>query len=108
MGHVVHHAIIITTFDEKRATRLHALAKETGAAVSEIITSNINDERTFLVSPDGSKMGWEEWERGNERRAVIVGALAKEDNHCEWVEVAYGHDYERAEVTRSAWTNPDH
>lgn len=108
MGYIKHHAIIVTAWDDAAIEAAHIAAEESGALVSPISASGTNGYRSFCVFPDGSKEGWEASMDGDTRREDIIRFLREQaegnDGHaCEWCEVSYGHDDERAAVTRSAW-----
>jgi len=108
MGHVQHHAIIVTTFDRKLADTALEHAKLLGCSVTPVIESNINSEWTFLVGPDGSKSGWRDDENGDERREKFKAWMEemrnKDGSHpLSWVEVAYSSDDQRAEVVADVW-----
>ncbi len=99
MGYMRHHAIVATTWDVVRARRVRDAAVETGASVTEIVGSAINGFYTFMVGTDGSKEGWDEDEKGDERRDAIVKIL-RDDGYFKWVEVQYGDDEGVTEVCR--------
>lgn len=110
MGYIKHHAIVVTSWDSQRIEAAHAKAVETCNAVSPIVDSGINGYRSFFVAPDGSKEGWEDSAEGDIGRGLFVGWLydrEREDEGCylEWAEIAYGSDYERARISRSAWSH---
>lgn len=98
MGHVTHHAIVVTTWDERRASEAHAVALGLGLTVTPGPTqSDVNGYRSFLVVPDGSKTGWDEDERGDQGRARFKDWLREQRDadggSCfEWVEVSFGRD----------------
>lgn len=99
MGHVAHHAIIVTGWDENLVERAHAIATETFDNVTPIAGSYVNGYRSFLVAPAGSKEGWTESDDGDDRREKFKAAMLEhpfvepgEDGPCAmiaWVEVHY-------------------
>ncbi len=108
MRHVVHHAIVVTSWSNELLTAAHAYATTTGAAVSPIVPSAVNKTQSFLVAPDGSKSGWDHSDIGDAQREAIVNWLREHryddgSSSLEWVEVEYGSDDARARVTRHEW-----
>lgn len=108
MGHVTHNAIIVTAYIEQDIRAAHEVAVGLGLSVTPVIVSNINNTRTFLVGPDGSKTGWDEDEAGDERRekfeAWMEGLRFDDGSHpLQWVEVAYSSDDQKAEVVADVW-----
>ena len=108
MGHVVHHAIVVTSWDATLIDAARKKAVTLGASVSPLIKSAVNDDYSFLIGPDGSKSGWDESDNGDaQRNAWVKWAHRKryEDGSSSlcWVEVAYGSDDRSALVTRSEW-----
>jgi hypothetical protein len=70
MGYSRHHAIVVTSWDEKHIELAHAKAREIfGDHVTEILPPATNGYRTFLIGPDGSKEWWPESDAGDKRRA---------------------------------------
>ena len=108
MGQIVHHAIIVTSCDDKAIEKAHDYAKEIGCAVTDIVDSGTNSYRSFLIAPDGSKSGWLSSQDGDDRRAAFVlwtAAQRHEDDSSplEWCEIAYGSDDRAAKVERHEW-----
>jgi hypothetical protein len=108
MGHIVHHAIVVTSWDDALIERAHAKAVRLGCYVSKVTETAINDFRSFLIAPDGSKSGWEDSDNGDaQRNAFVVWAKRQryEDGSSalEWVEIEYGTDNREAKVTRHEW-----
>lgn len=110
MGHVIHHAIIATTYDLTKAQELYRFCRDIGASVN-MVTSNINKYETVFIGPDGSKTGWADSDEGDKRRAAIkekLKAYAHEDgsNPFDWVELSYSSDDVHAEIVE-AGLGPD-
>lgn len=102
MGHVRHHAIVVTSWDERRIREAHKRAPNP----TQPVESTVNGYWTFLVAPDGSKSGWGESDTGDEERAKFKAWLREreqEDAGLEWVEVEYGLDDGAARVSDSRW-----
>lgn len=99
MGHVTHHAIIVTSWETKRLASARAEARKIFGkeAVTTVAESQCNGYSTFMIAPDGSKFGWNESDEGDMRRNAFIEHLKSYDyedgsSPLEWVEVAYGHD----------------
>lgn len=108
MGHVIHHAIVVTSFDKEKALAANAYATSLGCSVTPLIESNINGDWSFLIGPDGSKTGWQHSHDGDARRDGFI-AWAKGQRYEDgsspicWVEIAYGSDDRTARVERHEW-----
>ena len=104
MGHVVHHAIVVTGGVKDCAERAHDKAVALDLHPTSIVQSHTNGDYSFLIGPDGSKSGWPESEAGDERReafkAWCSSPMTKVWVH--WVEIAYGPDHGRPEITDSS------
>lgn len=97
-----HHAIIVTSWDEKLIQAAHAKACEAfeyikAKNVSPISPQAVNFYQSFAVFPDGSKEGWADSNAGDGSRNMLVSWLQsqvdEEDNPLlDWVEVQYGDD----------------
>ena len=97
MGHMRHHAILVTTIYESKAKKARKKAKRLGALVTPIQLTKLNGIRTFVVLPDGSKEGWPESDAGDETRDQFIKWLeskAHDDGSSpyDWAEVRYGDD----------------
>lgn len=103
MGFERHHAILVTSYEgKKRLKKVKAVAEAVGCKVIGPSDDVINGYSTLCVVPDGSKEGWEESDRGDDSRSKFIAYLVKQG--CfDWVEVAYGHDDNKAWVTCSAY-----
>lgn len=97
MGDIMHHTIIVTSWDKERIKKAHKKACKVFPTVSESIESQINGYESFFIPPDGSKEGWAESERGNENRQEFIEWLNSqkyEDGSTpfDWAEIQYGDD----------------
>jgi len=105
MGYIKHHAILVTSYDERIALA-HNKAKDIfHGLVSDIVKSRVNGYASFFIAPDGSKEGWEQsYEGDRERDAFIqwINEQAHEDgsNAISYAEVFYGEDNRKSEVER--------
>lgn len=105
MGYIRHNAIIATGWQNKAVKALLDFAESIGAeAISgEEMT---NGYRTVVITPDGSKEGWETSADGDARRSRIREWLREaelRDLFFEWCEVAYGSDDGNAEIIATGW-----
>ena len=121
MGYILHHAIIVTDWDETRIPKAWAIAAElftsdkptaTGhglCLLSPIIRSPINGYQHFFIAPDGSKEGWAESDFFEAKRDEFLARLRAldPDGVPAWVEVAYGSDDHCGTVSRHAWQRQD-
>jgi hypothetical protein len=78
MGHITHHAIIVTG-QGKHLKEALTLANKIFPDVSPILPSVMNGYETFFVPPDGSKEGWQASKDGDKRRAEF---FQKVDPEC--------------------------
>lgn len=95
MGTIRLKAIIVSTCAEPNRTRLNkaiALAKQLGLTVIGPSDATVNSYRTFLVCPDGSKLGWQIHDEAEEARNKYIAWL-EEEPEFGWVYVGYGEDY---------------
>lgn len=88
MGYEKHHSIIVISSD-KGIKKPHKKAmKIFDHLVSNIIHSGMNGVSSFFIAPDGSKEGWTDSFKGDERRDKFIQYLNKEKNVCcQFVEV---------------------
>lgn len=108
MGHVLHHAIVVTSWDEQKIQEAHAKAVEIECTATPIIESPVNGYRSFMVAPDGSKEGWDESDNGNDRRLRFTDWLREQSDdegssRLEWVEISYGSDDRDANIESHQW-----
>jgi hypothetical protein len=113
MGYIKHHAIVVTSWDDKTIEKAWNMAKRIGCQVSEILGPHSNGYCSFLIPPDGSKEGWDRSYEGDEARAIFkawTNAQRYDDgsSSLEWVEVSYGSDDGKAEITDHAWHTNEH
>ncbi len=64
--------------------------------MSELSSSALNSYWSFAVFPDGSKEGWSDSDKGDERRRNIVKAASEEG--LNFVEVCFGGNLEVGEA----------
>jgi hypothetical protein len=97
MGHIRHHAIIVTGTYGDHIEKAHAVAVGLEMSVTPILPATVNATRSFMVGPDGSKEGWDDSDAGDARREHFVAWLNSyryRDGSAPlaWVEVQYGDD----------------
>lgn len=100
MGVMCHHAIVITSFDEKAISDAHTKALQIFPAeqVTSVTPRYMNGYQSFLIGPDGSKEGWEDSYIGDTNRERFVewlNSYAFDDGSSllTWVEVEFGNEY---------------
>jgi hypothetical protein len=99
MGTIQNDAIIVTGYKEE-ILNAHKKAMEIFNAdydghqeinlVSPRINHVINCDETFIVSPDGSKEGWDMSDEFNRRRNLYISYLKSRGYHLDWVYISYG------------------
>ena len=100
MGYMVHHAIVVTGYDEHIQEAHAAALKVDKAAVSDLTLTQVNGYQSFFVGPDGSKEGWKESDEGDTRRDAIVKAIDKLP--VSWAELTLGDEYGPARIVRES------
>lgn len=105
MGYMRHHAIVVTSYDEKQIAQAHSKASSLGCNPSEIKEAKVNGYGSFFVPPDGSKEGWTESDDGDDRRTAFVDWLDAQrfedgSTSLDWVEVQYGDDNRHTAIIR--------
>lgn len=100
MGHIQHNAIIATTWSDDRADEFAKWITSLSGKHQRLFvraSSVINDYHTFVLTPDGSKEGWDESDEGDTLRELVKSQLRSynyEDGSSPWTwcEVSYGED----------------
>ena len=99
MGYMRHHAVIVTSWDEKRIADAHLKARAIfePQQVTVIVRGTVNHYESFMVGPDGSKEGWDDSDEGDRRREQFTRWLDSQryedgSTSLKWVEVQYGDD----------------
>lgn len=92
MSDVIHHAVVVTSWDPDKLMTAHTFAIELGMHVSNISKRVTNGYASFCVFPDGSKEGWAESDDHDAKRAQFYRHLEKNRTHLEWAVVRYGYD----------------
>ena len=103
MGHIRHHAIIVTGYKNTDINRARRKAKKLSLAVSNIVNSPVNGYMSFFVAPDGSKEGWAESYTGDENRIEFINYLQSirytdTSSPLSWIEIFYGDDDKIADI----------
>lgn len=106
MGYMRHHAIVVTSFDKKRALKALSMAESFGLNCSEAIESTSNSYLSFFVAPDGSKEGRPESEHGDAKRELFIKWLndyrySDGSTPLDWAEVQYGDEEGDQKVIRA-------
>ena len=103
MGYMLHHAILITSWDDEKLAKAREAVVLLGAQygmeglVSPVCEAHMNRYASFAIFPDGSKEGWEASDEGDSFRGAVVAYLDTEryedgSSNLHWVEVAYAGD----------------
>lgn len=98
MGYTMHHTIVVTCWRREEVEKAHAFAVGLGMQVSAPVEGAINGDFSFFVAPDGSKEGWTDSDLGDLRRTEFKAWLRSGGLYCDWVEVAFGGDYNDAMI----------
>jgi hypothetical protein len=103
MGYMLHHAIVVTSWDVEKIYRAHNAAREFGNLVSDIVAGATNGYLSFFVAPDGSKEGWGASDEGDQRRAAFVNWLDNErdedgSSSLKWAELVVNGDDDQCYV----------
>ena len=112
MGYIKHHAIVVTSWNDKFIEAAHAKAVEFCRSVTDLTEPAVNGQRSFLVAPDGSKEGWTESDHGDATRALFMRWLDEQryddgSTSLAWAEVVIGADDNEAHVERHAWSSAE-
>lgn len=108
MGYMRHHAIVVTTWQDKLITEAHQKACEIfgNNQVTPVIGPTIiNGFYSFFVGPDGSKEGWGESDLGDASRSSFIKWINdqadKDDgsNSLKYAELYYGDEQRKSEIT---------
>lgn len=116
MGHIRHHAIVVTSGHRDILRDAWAKAAGLGLYVTYPIESSVNGYGSFFIAPDGSKENWPESDEGDRQRAEFkawtktvrypeTGDPADRGSPIDWVEIAYGSDDGDAWVVDSEWAD---
>lgn len=90
MGTIILKTIIVTCYEEADAADAHEKAVELlGDLVSNQVSSTTNGYVTFMVAPDGSKLGWPTHDDANQLRELLLSWL-KEMGRADVVHIEYG------------------
>lgn len=99
MGYHIHRAIVVTSWHQDGLRHAHDLARRVFANSAVQVTgatpTGCNGYSSFLIAPDGSKLGWEESGLAEECREEWRGGAADAKSKglfFDWVEVAFGGD----------------
>lgn len=106
MGYIKHHAICVSSSDEKLIKKAHRKAKEIfGVQTGKLMHMPINVEYSFYIGPDGSKEGWDSSNKGDDKRDQFISwvndqAFDDGSNSLSYAEIYFGEDNGKSEVTR--------
>ena len=113
MGYIRNHTIIVEgdgksfkllkDSDPFPLRTAHRKAKTIFPYVSPISPIAINGSAAFFIPPDGSKEGWDDSNKGDERRDEFVDFLRT--TGLAWVEVQFGDDEGITKIIRHSDEN---
>jgi hypothetical protein len=97
MGYMMHHAIILDSWDDKVIQKAVDKAKELGMTVLGPSPRVTNNHSSAMICPDGSKEGWPESDAADKARdAFVEWAKTLEygdgSGPLSWVELSFGGD----------------
>jgi len=102
MGTVFHDAIVVTSWQREAIASAISYALGLGLVCTEAVPYAMNTGWSFMIAPDGSKLGWEVREQHDIRRAVWIEWAEKQyaaGVYFDWAHVQFGSEREkRAEV----------
>ena len=98
MGVENNECVIATTSDNNAMIKIQDWVKtlnETQQSLFALLPSIVNNKKTIVLAPDGSKKGWEEAKQGDALRERLIYLLKTFDyedgsNPFDWVEIGYG------------------
>ena len=106
MGNMLHHSIIITSFDDDSIKSIHKEARKTFKdLVSEIIDSKMNNRKSFFIAPDGSSENLDYSNTFDKKRKEFLIEL-KQYEYLSWTYVQYGDNadnYPSTVIEDSNW-----
>ena len=110
MGYERNHAIIVSScVDDDTFALAHAAASNIFGArmVSQPVSTIVNEQRSFLIGPDGSKEGWSDSAWGDRKRNEFVAWLESQrykdgSSPLKWVEVQYGDEELDTKIVRDS------
>lgn len=107
MGYIKHHAIVVTSWNEKSIIAAQNEAQKIFGTeqVSSLVKGVVNSYMSFFIGPDGSKEGWPEDEDGDEKRTLFIDWIKQWDyedgsNSLRYAELFYGDDKNQSKVER--------
>ena len=95
MGIMYHHAIVVTSSDEKLLDDAYEAASLVFSWVSPVSPQAVNGYRSFFIPPDGFKEGWQPSDEGDQRRQEFIDWMNTQtysdgSSGLSWVEVGFG------------------
>jgi len=104
MGYMRHHTIVVCSWDEKLLALAHTKAEAIFPYVSTTSPPAMNGYAAFFIPPDGSKEGWDDSIRGDNRRQRFLDWCEEQrygdgSTSLDWVEVQFGDDEKVSKVT---------
>lgn len=112
MGYMVHHAFLVTFWNEEILKDTHEKAKEifkdTDHYVTDITPVAINGNASYFVAPDGSKAGWDDSIKAYKARVKFIEYLKNYEPYSPYFAlVQYGDENGKDYVVISNNNNLD-
>ncbi len=97
MGYMVHHTIVLTSWDDKLLRKTWRKAREifanTNCYITNLTPIVVNNNHSYFIAPDGSKRGWEASQRGFEARKEFIAYLKELKPYPpDWALIQYGDE----------------
>jgi len=94
MGYHVHHAVLVSSWFRPDIEKARQFANvDLRMQTTAIATSDFNGLYTFVVTPDGSKEGWEASNIADAAREALAQWLSDSSNgNFKWALVEYGDE----------------
>ena len=107
MGHMVHNAIVVTSWSDDYIKVVRQKADDIFAVqVSEVISGIVNGYSSFLIPPSGSKRGWSDAYNHTESLERFKKFLREDlsGEYVDWTEVQFGDADDNNKITDGSKT----
>lgn len=104
MGFVQHTAIVVTHWNKENVLGAKAKAMKLGLITTEVTESEVNGYTSFMVAPDGSKLGWPNRVQADEARQKFCDWMDEgrdpyiSERYVDYVMVNFGGDLDHYEA----------
>jgi|GEM_PF-4923689 len=94
MGRFIHDAVVFSSFVEEHARRARSHAESLDLNPTPVVGPLMNGWCSFLIPPDGSKVGWGHRDQAagarDEFEIWLEREMCADRIFCDWVHVTYG------------------